>query len=152
VPSLPKDLLEATLSRTLKTFPTDSKPGYLQIKLRKEKVDSFGILERKEYPRNTPFTVKLAEGLYHTYFPGFYYDTTSGIYIDKVKCNIKNLERGENVEMRHIAEDEKRALLELEFTDIDGDYDFMFVNAFKPVTNKDKHLKVIKYNNDKYPQ
>lgn len=93
----PKDLFEATLNKDLKTFPTSSKPGYLQIKLEKEGIQEFGMLERAVSPHNTPYTVKLNDDEYEIYFPGFYYSTNSGIYVDNVQCSVLNELSGEYI-------------------------------------------------------
>jgi hypothetical protein len=42
------------------------------------------MLERAVSPHNTPYTVKLSDDEYEIYFPGFYYSTNSGIYVDNV--------------------------------------------------------------------
>ena len=84
----PSDLFEATLNSDLKTFPTDSKPGYLQVKLQNEGILTFGMLQRHNSPFDTPFTVRLDETKYETYFPGFYYTTESGIYVERIECSI----------------------------------------------------------------
>lgn len=83
----PKDLFEATLNKALKQFPSSNKPGQLAVKLTPEKIGEFGMLPRKNDPKNTPITVKWASPSirYRSFFPGFYYSTDSGIYIDCLK-------------------------------------------------------------------
>lgn len=83
----PKDLFEATLNKSLKQFPSSNKPGQLAVKLTPEKIGEFGMLPRKNDPKNTPITVKWTSPStrYRSFFPGFYYSTDSGIYIDKLK-------------------------------------------------------------------
>lgn len=84
----PKDLMEATLNNALKQFPSQNKPGKLAIKLMPESMGGFGILPRKNDPKNTPITLKSIESNgtinYKSFFPGFYYSTESGIYVDKI--------------------------------------------------------------------
>jgi hypothetical protein len=46
------------------------------------------MLQRATDPIDTPYTVKLNDDKFETYFPGFYYTTDSGIYIDKVTCQL----------------------------------------------------------------
>lgn len=85
----PKDLFEATLNKDLKQFPSSNKPGYMAVKLETEGITSFNMLPRKEKPYDTPITLKTFneknQGEYCVLFPGFYYSTESGIYIDKLK-------------------------------------------------------------------
>lgn len=83
----PKDLLTATLNSDLKQFPSSNKPGKLAVKLETEAVGQFGILPRKD-KQTVPITVKSQSAQYTTYFPGFYYSTDSGLYINQLK-NIK---------------------------------------------------------------
>lgn len=81
----PKDLFEATLNKSLKQFPSSNKPGQLAVKLTPEKIGEFGMLPRKNDPKNTPITVKWGNPTtYISFFPGFYYSTESGVYIDKL--------------------------------------------------------------------
>jgi hypothetical protein len=81
----PKDLFEATLNKSLKQFPSSNKAGQLAVKLTPEKVGEFGMLPRKNDPKNTPITVKWGNPTtYISFFPGFYYSTESGVYIDKL--------------------------------------------------------------------
>ena len=86
----PSDLFEATLNKSLKSFPTDSKPGYLQVKLQNEEIKTFGMLQREKHPIDTPITIKIKDSEYETYFPGFYYNTESGIYVSKIQCKVFN--------------------------------------------------------------
>lgn len=84
----PKDLLSATLNGSLKRFPSHNRPGKLSVKLQTEGIQEFGMIPRSSEPYNTPITHKYYAGgiaKYRTYFPGFYYSTDSGIYIDKLK-------------------------------------------------------------------
>jgi hypothetical protein len=46
------------------------------------------MLQRYNSPFDTPFTVRLDETKYETYFPGFYYTTESGIYVARIECSI----------------------------------------------------------------
>ena len=80
-------MFEATLNKSLKQFPSSNKPGQLAVKLTPEKIGEFGMLPRKNDPKNTPITVKWNSPAtrYRSFFPGFYYSTDSGIYIDKLK-------------------------------------------------------------------
>lgn len=82
----PKDLLTATLNQGLKQFPSSNKPGKLCVKLETEKVGTFGILPRYDELK-VPITFKeWVEGQpkYTSYFPGFYYYTDNGLYINKL--------------------------------------------------------------------
>lgn len=86
----PKDLFQAKLNNTLKQVPTTTKPGQLSVRLQQEKIGSFNILPRKNSPNFTPITCKLlgvngTQDNYKTFFAGFYYDTDSAVYIDKLK-------------------------------------------------------------------
>lgn len=88
----PKDLLTATLNQDLKQFPSNNKPGYLAVKLQTEGINKFDILPRAKEPFYTPITYKsyssASNPQYYTYFPGFYYSTNSGIYIDRIEARI----------------------------------------------------------------
>ena len=87
----PKDLLSATLNKNLKTFPTNSKPGYLAVSLQPETMGTFGMINRTKDPVDVPYTYKYKNGgniTYYSFFPGFYYTTESGIYVDKLKINV----------------------------------------------------------------
>ena len=95
----PSDLFEATLNGNLKSFPTDSKPGYLQVKLQNEGIKTFGMLQRAKHPINTPFSVKINDSKYETYFPGFYYTTESGIYVARIECEIIDQQTREVVQI-----------------------------------------------------
>lgn len=92
----PKDLLTATLNSDLKQFPSSNKPGELTIKLETEQIGKFDIL-----PRNDGLTVPITfknytdSVNYTTYFPGFYYSTDSGLYIDKLS-NIRIIDESTN--------------------------------------------------------
>ena len=92
----PKDLLTATLNLDLKQFPSSNKPGKLAVKLETEDVGQFGILPRKD-GLTVPITFKdYADSVnYITYFPGFYYSTDSGLYIDTLS-NIKIIDESTN--------------------------------------------------------
>ena len=92
----PKDLLTATLNSDLKQFPSSNKPGKLAVKLETEDVGQFGILPRKD-GLTVPITFKdYADSVnYITYFPGFYYSTDSGLYIDKLS-NIRIIDESTN--------------------------------------------------------
>ena len=92
----PKDLLTATLNSDLKQFPSSNKPGKLAVKLETEAVGQFGILPRKD-GLTVPITFKdYADSVnYITYFPGFYYSTDSGLYIDKLS-NIRIIDESTN--------------------------------------------------------
>lgn len=92
----PKDLLTATLNSDLKQFPSSNKPGKLAVKLETEAVGQFGILPRKD-GLTVPITFKdYTDSVnYITYFPGFYYSTDSGLYIDKLS-NIKIIDESIN--------------------------------------------------------
>lgn len=92
----PKDLLTATLNSDLKQFPSSSKPGKLAIKLETEAVGQFGILPRKD-GLTVPITFKdYTDSVNYTiYFPGFYYSTDSGLYIDTLS-NIKIIDESTN--------------------------------------------------------
>jgi hypothetical protein len=96
----PKDLFEATLNKSLKQFPSSNKPGQLAVKLTPEKIGEFGMLPRKNDPKNTPITVKWNHPVtnYKSFFPGFYYSTDSGIYIDYLK-NIKVIDESTGKEV-----------------------------------------------------
>jgi hypothetical protein len=94
----PKDLLSATLSNSLKTFPTNSKPGCLAISLEPETIGTFGIINRADKPFDVPYTYKQKSNgnvTYYSFFPGFYYTTESGIYVDKLKINVINESTGQ---------------------------------------------------------
>ena len=95
----PSDLFEATLNGNLKSFPTDSKPGYLQVKLQNEGIKTFGMLQRAKHPINTPFSVKINDSKYETYFPGFHYTTESGIYVARIECEIIDQQTRELVQI-----------------------------------------------------
>lgn len=86
----PSDLLEATLNKSLKSFPSNSKPGSLAIALQPEKPGKFGMIPRGKVPFDTPFTYKLIDSgvNYYSFFPGFYYTTKSGIYIDQLDIKV----------------------------------------------------------------
>ena len=88
----PKDLLIATLNKDLKQFPSNNKPGYLAVKLQTEGINKFDILPRAKDPFYTPITYKSYQSesgsQYYTYFPGFYYSTDSGIYIDRIEARV----------------------------------------------------------------
>ena len=88
----PKDLLSATLCGNLKQFPSNYKPGYLAIALIPEEVGKLDMVKRLIEPVDVPFTYKYKESgsavHYYTYFPGFYYSTTSGIYIDQLEAKV----------------------------------------------------------------
>lgn len=88
----PKDLLTATLNQDLKQFPSNNKPGYLAVKLQAEGINKFDILPRAKDPFYTPITYKSYQSdkkpQYYTYFPGFYYSTNSGIYIDRIEARV----------------------------------------------------------------
>ena len=92
----PKDLLTATLNSDLKQFPSSNKPGKLAVKLETEDVGQFGILPRKD-GLAVPITFKdYTDSVnYITYFPGFYYSTDSGLYIDTLS-NIKIIDESTN--------------------------------------------------------
>ena len=95
----PKDLFEATLNKSLKQFPSSNKPGQLAVKLTPEKIGEFGMLPRKNDPKNTPITVKWGNPTtYISFFPGFYYSTESGVYIDKLN-NIKVIDESTEQEI-----------------------------------------------------
>lgn len=96
----PKDLFEATLNKSLKQFPSSNKPGQLAVKLTPENIGEFGMLPRKNDPKNTPITVKWNHPVtnYKSFFPGFYYSTDSGIYIDYLK-NIKVIDESTGKEV-----------------------------------------------------
>ena len=94
----PKDLLMATLNSDLKQFPSSNKPGRLAVKLETESVGKFDILPRKD-GLTVPITFKESTN-YTTYFPGFYYSTDSGLYIDKLS-NIKVIDESTNGDILH---------------------------------------------------
>lgn len=95
----PKDLFEATLNKSLKQFPSSNKPGQLAVKLTPENIGEFGMLPRKNDPKNTPITVKWGNPTtYISFFPGFYYSTESGVYIDKLN-NIKVIDESTEQEI-----------------------------------------------------
>lgn len=94
----PKDLLSATLNNNLKIFPTNSKPGSLAISLEPETIGTFGIINRADKPFDVPYTYKQKNSgnvTYYSFFPGFYYTTESGIYVDKLKINVINESTGQ---------------------------------------------------------
>lgn len=101
--AFPKDLMTASLNNNLKRFPTTYKPGYLAVSVEKEAPQSFGMISRQESPFNVPYTYKVIESgkkpRYYTYFPGFYYTTNSGIYIDKVVSTVTEELSGQAVDL-----------------------------------------------------
>ena len=149
----PKDLFEATLNKDLKTFPTSSKPGYLQIKLEKEGIQEFGMLERAVSPHNTPYTVKLNDNEYEIYFPGFYYSTNSGIYVDNVQCSVLNELSGELIPIITQVDSNGSTVANFDFKKIKLESSPETV----PVTGFDRDdangIRILKnVNNDGYPQ
>lgn len=101
----PKDLLSATLSNNLKTFPTNSKPGCLAISLEPETIGTFGIINRADKPFDVPYTYKQKNNgnvTYYSFFPGFYYTTESGIYVDKLKINVINESTGQTLPLCYL--------------------------------------------------
>jgi hypothetical protein len=61
------------------------------------------MISRQESPFNVPYTYKVTESgkkpHYYTYFPGFYYTTNSGIYIDKVVSTVTEELSGQAVDL-----------------------------------------------------
>jgi hypothetical protein len=53
-----------------------------------ETIVGFGILPRANYPHNTPITYKVTNNEYYTYFPGFYYSSDNGLYIETVNATV----------------------------------------------------------------
>ena len=83
----PKDLFNATLNKDLKQVPVSNKPGKLAIELIPESITDFGMLPRKD-KQHVPITYKTDNGEYHTYFPGFYYTSDNGLYIEKLTSRV----------------------------------------------------------------
>jgi hypothetical protein len=61
------------------------------------------MIPRKKDPVNTPITVQwpgTTDVTYYSYFPGFYYRTNSGLYIDKLdNITVTNEKTGEQVKI-----------------------------------------------------
>lgn len=83
----PKDLFNATLNKDLKQVPVSNKPGKLAIELIPESITDFGMLPRGD-KLYVPITYKTNDGKYHTYFPGFYYTSDSGLYVEKLTARV----------------------------------------------------------------
>ena len=93
----PSDLFNATLNKSLKQVPTSNKPGQLAVKLVPEKLGKFGMLPRQVDPHNTPITYKTTDNNYYTFFPGFYYYTDSGLYIEQINAKVIDESTGKEV-------------------------------------------------------
>lgn len=93
----PKDLFNATLNKDLKQVPVSNKSGKLAIELIPESITDFGMLPRED-ELYVPITYKTNDGKYHTYFPGFYYTSDNGLYVEKLTARVidesTNLEVG----------------------------------------------------------
>lgn len=83
----PKDLFNATLNKDLKQVPVSNKPGKLAIELIPESITDFGMLPRED-KLYVPITYKTKDGEYHTYFPGFYYTSDNGLYVEKLTARV----------------------------------------------------------------
>jgi hypothetical protein len=90
-------LFNATLNKDLKQVPVSNKPGKLSIELIPELISDFGMLPRND-ELHVPITYKTKDGEYHTYFPGFYYTSDNGLYVEKLTARVidesTNLEVG----------------------------------------------------------
>jgi hypothetical protein len=80
-------LFNATLNKDLKQVPVSNKPGKLAIELIPESITDFGMLPRKD-EQHVPITYKTKDAKYHTYFPGFYYTSDNGLYIEKLTARV----------------------------------------------------------------
>lgn len=98
------DLRKMNQSDLLKTYPSTSQAGYLGAKavLTSKYIDEFGIIPRKD-GLHVPFTVKWylddqSTFKYLTYFPGFWYITSTSKYISKLDIRVIN--ETDNVQMQ----------------------------------------------------
>lgn len=60
---------------------------------------TFGIINRAKDPLDVPYTYKYKNSgnvIYYSFFPGFYYTTESGIYVDKLKINVIDESTGQS--------------------------------------------------------
>lgn len=86
-----------------KTYPGNLPPGRLAIKVKLERILSFGFIKSKQ-----PLALNREEELdapeiyfdstdksYHLLFPGFYYTTDSARYVKKIKMSVQNQLTGE---------------------------------------------------------
>jgi hypothetical protein len=80
-------LFNATLNKDLKQVPVSNKPGKLAVKLIPESITDFGMLPRED-KLYVPITYKTKDGEYHTYFPGFYYTSDNGLYVEKLTARV----------------------------------------------------------------
>lgn len=147
----PTDLFEATLSKTLKTVPTSTKPGYLQIKLEKESIKDFGMIQRGVSPYNTPYTIKKGEDEYEVYFPGFYYSTDSGVYVASIENTLLNNKTGELCDLTPIQGDKNTSLTQ--YFSSSSDITTKHVIGFDESTEGNElSVKITEPSDGKYPQ
>lgn len=105
----PKDLFNATLNKDLKQVPVSNKPGKLAIELIPESITDFGMLPRKD-KQHVPITYKTNDGEYHTYFPGFYYTSDNGLYIEKLTARV--IDESTNLEVDLVYPYDKEVLFD----------------------------------------
>lgn len=89
----------------LKSYPSTSLPGYLCIKaeLNSKEITKFEILKRSSGGLKVPGTVKVYSSnkdyKFYTYFPGFWYETNSFSYINKMEISVYNESSGEYLDL-----------------------------------------------------
>ena len=130
----PKDLFNATLNKDLKQVPVSNKPGKLAVELIPESITDFGILPRAD-KLFVPITYKTDEGKYHTYFPGFYYTSDSGLYVEKLTARVIDESTNSKVDLVYPYERQeiplfnKYDLSDLSYDTSNDDYTDLFLNG-----------------------
>lgn len=129
----PKDLLNATLNKNLKQVPVSNKPGKLAVKFIPETITDFGMLPRTKEPYNTPITYKTTEGQFYTYFPGFYYTSDNGLYVEKLTARVIDESTNRSVDLEYPYKKEilfdRYNLNDLSYTNASDDYEDPFFNG-----------------------
>ena len=105
----PKDLFNATLNKDLKQVPVSNKPGKLAIELIPESITDFGMLPRED-ELHVPITYKTKDVEYHTYFPGFYYTSDNGLYVEKLTARV--IDESTNLEVDLVYPYDKEVLFD----------------------------------------
>ena len=82
----------------MKQVPVSNKPGKLAIELIPESITDFGMLPRED-KQHVPITYKTKNGEYHTYFPGFYYTSDNGLYVEKLTTRVIDESTGLEVDL-----------------------------------------------------
>jgi hypothetical protein len=101
--------------------------------LEPETIETFGIINRADKPFDVPYTYKQKNNgnvTYYSFFPGFYYTTESGIYVDKLKINVINESTGQTLPLCYL-KGISSGTIHAEEQQTSGDYICNF-KTFKP--------------------